>query len=281
MSTQTVKILGDSTTFAHRNFNGIWQADGINDVAVTQNPVTDSLISQAPKTVSFWVKNIPNIGGNQVVFSNTLSSIPGGALSVGTNADVYSRFYIVVTPGNQIVLQEDWRETGGAVKIKGYISQSPLKYSWNHIVLKYESNYGNIAIYINGRLSAGTTYFSNASATTLMTTNGTIHYNYLFVNSSPAIPGRYAGGITDILISSVPASPQEARRLFNFGTNSIIGYPNYPARIMSTRIAHYPLGLATDFQLISGNLHATDISGNNRHMQIFGQGTTPTLAPFY
>jgi hypothetical protein len=85
--------------------------------------------------------------------------------------------------------------------------------------------------------------------------------------------------ITDLMFcSGVTATPEEIQRIFNYGTNQSANYAaRYPQRLLTNRFMHFPLGQSTDFQTIGPNLFATDVSGNNRHAQVFGQGTTPTF----
>jgi hypothetical protein len=276
MIIQTVKALGDSQGSAHRAFNGVWQADGINDYG--EFPITPAqaylFFPDKPFTISAWVRT-------RSLFPHLMFADMGmGAANRNSNT-----IQIAGSFGDWVCQGLYW----GPSQTIDSISRIAAIPAYNHtdrpahVVFTCDgnNNFNGIEIYVNKLKQAKSITSSGVFnvAASLFTSLGTPS----FVRAVDGGVWRYpAADIADAMYcTGVVATSQEVAELFNYGTNNALNYSNYPARLMNARFMHFPLGLATDFQTISGDLYATDISGNNRHMRIFGQGTTPTIGNFY
>jgi len=273
--TTTNRILGDTSAPFHRPFLQTWQADGINDYLFS-NTVNMSNFFWPDKsfTLSFWLNwqtpgsLFPN---RSTAFMVVKSPLPWVFSGVNANS-VLRRFFVYYTETGIGVAVE----TGGLF----FIAFSSVKFvpgSRYHVVITHPGsvNYTGTRIYVNRR-NIEPLIFGDQTPDNSASFPNEIHFlgRDIGLDFSGA---RHA----DLMLSSVVATPTEVTSLFNLGTNDKANYPAYyPARIMNSRQLHLPLGDPSDFAVISSQLKALDISGNNRHMDLIGQAT-PTLQPFY
>lgn len=284
--TQLVRTYGDRDSFAHRAFNQIWSADGINDYlsfennAAVQDLIFNRLGQNNRFTISCWVNPILNTGSNYIFinFNNTNQTLLGGAWNVAT--PTYTVLYGGISSNTGTQGWQTFRPITGLQN--DYVSLTNVGFT-NRLChfawVNSGSGSNRFRIYVNGRLWTKSEFLAtlvnyNQAATNSFITICMTSYNSI---AFTFIPLR----ITDFMISTVAATAHEIRQIFNNGTNIVSEYfTKYPANLLNNRWVHLPLSTG-NFSAVGSDLFANDISGNNRNFRVFGQGTTPTLVNAY
>lgn len=284
MTKRLIRVQGDRENTQHRQFNQVWAADGINDYLSFEDnaSVQDLLLNRlGPNnrfTISCWVNPLTNVGSQYIFINinNTNQTLLGGSWNVGTPP--YTIFYGGISSNTGM---QGW-QTLRPVQQDDYVSLTNVGFT-NRLChfawVNAGSGSNRFRIYVNGRLWTKSEFLvtlvnynqaaTNSFITLCLTSYSTTAFTF--------IPLR----LTDFMISTVAATEQEIRQIFNNGTNIVSEYSTkYPANLLNNRWVHLPLSTG-NFSVVGSDLFANDISGNNRNFRVFGQGTTPTLVNAY
>jgi hypothetical protein len=281
MISTTVRTLGDRANFAHREFRGCLEFDGLNDwmgqegTTGLAKDIVDNFGIGNKFSLSFWVNAGTNSDYLFFSWQKTTRTFAAGnwnqsdiELIYGGNSSSFSLLGFQNTSAGQS------RTLASA--------QGQRVNGWKHCVINYDPAQP---------LSSRTVFVSNSRkfmpepigaqnpADLVPVASNHIFSVGAYSYNTPAIthlPIRLA----DVMfLANYNITDENARWLFNYGRNA--NYSEYPPTLMDNRFAHYPLSEPSDFLVSGPDLFARDISGNFRDAQIRGQGTTPAITPFY
>ncbi len=281
MNSTLVGVRGDVQRRGHRTFAGALQLDGINDILGGESSgggiasIVNALGFDNRWALSMWVDTFNNSDYNFLNFLRTTRALFAGNwnqsqmyLTYGGSTKSFSLAGVqsLVLPASATYASiRNWPAT-----------------TWRHLIINHNptsTSQSRSSFYDNSVKSPDAPPIASQNPASLnpATTNnivgiGAYSYNGLAFTYLPI-------RIADLVIlSNYNITDAQARQMYNFGTNTV--YANYPAQVLTSRHAHYPLGAASDFSVSGPNLFANDISGNGRNLQVFGQGTTPNIVSF-
>lgn len=282
MANFLTQILGDRSRSQHRPLTQALLFDGINDYLMMEGTsgiakdIYDNFNFTNKWAVSFWINPLTNVGGRYLMWQwvRTTRTFAQGIWNTSPNFDIVygGQSSVGGTTGFQRV-----PSTGGAQQnnFKSYTFNK--RNTFIHHLVTYDNTLAladRLQIFINGNRN-----FISASAVPNLT--GTItSLNYIFSIGADSY-NTAAFSFTPMRLTEymlirdyIPTST-EIRSIYNLGANG------YSANILSNRFLHLKLSSSSEFDVNAGQLRALDSSGNNRHINVFGMGTTPNLINVY
>jgi hypothetical protein len=273
MNSTLVGIKGDGQKIAHRDIQFCWQTDGLNDYGLYPFSPAQcyNFFPDKKFTVCGWT-NVATITPSHFFFCDI------GVVS-NSNSNTFQFIASQTGAGAQFI---QWQAGGVILTITRAYNLQSLLPTISHVAITSDglNNASSIKTYINGRRASQLALGSaaNLGLNTFSTPSGepTLARGD---DSGPIFPVSKFADL--IFCTNYEASGKDIRRIYNSATNNKISYSaRYPSDLLSNRFAHYTFH-PDDFEVVGLNLFAKDVSGNNRHLKLFGQGTTPTIVPFY
>lgn len=280
MNSTFVGLTGDGERPQHRRITNALQLDGINDYLFSDDLAAIAIYNALRFESSFFVSYFAQPSAdflliNSLNSSSISSAVPWNAatqfdLSYGGAANNLARW------GWQrfsTIIPADRNNTG-----LGPTNSGPLI----HFAIQSNSLAGlgnRITLYLNGRIVAQTTVVQqNISDIAIPALNKFLSIGYYDYGAATFINTKIS---EMIFVSNYAPTAFEIRQIYNNITNDKALHAScYSSAILTNRVAHYTFN-SSDFEVVGLNLFAKDVSGNNRHLKLFGQGTTPTIVSFY
>jgi hypothetical protein len=277
---QLIDILGDDVNRQHRAFGQalrLQAGPGHYGLDTTHN-LSDHMWIDQTFSLSFWVY-LEAFGS---VIPERGTGLMATRLATGNYFDANQtgsgRMFTMFGP-NFVALMYNVELPGSSV-FNGIYFQTPQIQlgRWIHVAICHDgqADFADSAGFVNSLQIA-----KNISYTPLPSINHTTRPTGLAADwtaNNDRTSSRYA----DLIIANKYLSPAEVRVLFNNATNDPTKYAShYPPAVLAARELHLPLSTGQYGVTGGGQLQALDVSGNNRHLDILGQGTTPGLVNFY